>query len=46
VVGHVGDQQTRQRSDCHVDQEAHWHVVGLDEIAESFLENSNVFCSH
>ena len=30
VVRHVGDQQTRERSDRHVDQEAHRHVVGLD----------------
>jgi hypothetical protein len=30
VVGHVGDQQLRERGDRHVDQEAHRHVVGLD----------------
>lgn len=27
---HVGDQQTRQRGDRHVDQEAHRHMVGLE----------------
>jgi hypothetical protein len=33
VVGHVGDQQARQRGDRHVDQEAHRHVIGLESVA-------------
>lgn len=36
MVRHVGDQQTRERGDCHVDQEAHRHVVGLDDLAGNF----------
>lgn len=32
VMRHVGDQQTRERGNRHVDQEAHRHVVGLEQV--------------
>lgn len=32
VMGNVGDQQPGQRGDRHVDQEAHRHVVGLEQV--------------
>jgi hypothetical protein len=29
VMGHVGNQQTGQRRDCHINQKAHGHMIGL-----------------
>jgi hypothetical protein len=39
VVRHIGDQQARQRSDRHLDQEAHRHVVGLELWSRPFTDN-------
>jgi hypothetical protein len=30
MMRYIGNQQPGQRSDGHIDQEAHGHVVGLD----------------
>jgi hypothetical protein len=46
VMGHVADQQARKCRDCHVQQETDRHVVGLEEIAGSFLEKILMFFAH